>query len=155
MGWLCCHALKVLFFDLNFTSIPEKYILKRWSKNGKHEKGFAKYSKKKGTTKSSMAVRLNGLMKESFTVMTLAANDIDSEDIAGRYLYKARVEITKHQIELYGENCNKNRHKFDSSVDPLIGANDRMDPIKKKGKGNGYSRMKPKSENKKIKRHHR
>jgi len=28
MGWLCCHALKVLFFDLNFSCIPEKYILK-------------------------------------------------------------------------------------------------------------------------------
>ncbi|KAH0754131.1 hypothetical protein KY290_024401 [Solanum tuberosum] len=152
MGWLCCHALKVLFFDLNFSSIPEKYILKRWSKNAKHENGFAEYTKKKGTTKSSMAIRLNGLMKESFIVMTLAANDTDSEEIARRYLYQARVEITKHQSELYGENCDKNRHKFDSYVDPFIGAKDQiLDPIKKKGKGIGYSRMKPKGEKKKKK----
>ena len=42
-----------------------------------------------------MAVRLNGLMKESFTVVTLVANDIDTEKIARRYLYQARVNITK------------------------------------------------------------
>ena len=107
MHFYTIKQVVILFFELNFTSIPEKYILKRWSKNAKHEKGFAEYSKKKGTTKSSMEVCLNELMKKSFTVMTLSENDIDSEEIARRYLYQARVEITKHQSELYGENCDK------------------------------------------------
>lgn len=97
-----------------------------------------------------MAIRLNGLMKESFIVMTLAANDMDSEEIARKYLYQARVEITKHQSELYGRDCDKDRHKFDSSVDPLIGCKDLvLDPIKKKRKGTGYARMKPKGKKKK------
>ncbi|KAG5627822.1 hypothetical protein H5410_013040 [Solanum commersonii] len=75
-----------------------------------------------------------------------------NKEVTRRYLYQARVEITKHQSELYGGNCDKTRHKFDSSVDPFIGAKDRiLDPIKKKGKGNGFSKMKPKGEKKKKK----
>ncbi|KAF3652998.1 hypothetical protein FXO38_15850 [Capsicum annuum] len=107
MGWLCCHALKVLFFDLNFSYIPEKYILKRWSKNAKHGDRFEEYTTKKKAVKSSMAIRLNGLMKESFDVMTLEANDEDSEEIARKYLYQARIGISKHQSEIYnGDYAN-------------------------------------------------
>ncbi|XP_019261901.1 PREDICTED: protein FAR1-RELATED SEQUENCE 5-like [Nicotiana attenuata] len=78
LGWLCCHALKVLFIDLNFSYIPAQYILKRWTKNAKQGNGFEECSNKKKTSTSSMAIHLNGLMKESFTVMTLAANDADT-----------------------------------------------------------------------------
>ncbi|PHU14560.1 hypothetical protein BC332_15765 [Capsicum chinense] len=91
MGWLCCHALKVLFFDLNFSYLPEKYILKRWSKNTKHGDKFEEYTTKKKTVKFSMAIRLNWLMKKIVDVMTLAANDEDSEEIARKYLYQARI----------------------------------------------------------------
>ncbi|KAM3237901.1 hypothetical protein P3S67_012341 [Capsicum chacoense] len=109
MGWLCCHALKVLFFDLNFSYIPEKYILKRWSKNAKHGDRFEEYTTKKKAVKSSMAIRLNGLMKESFDVMTLEANDEDSEEIARKYLYQARIGISKHQSEIYNGDYGKNK----------------------------------------------
>lgn len=140
------------FFDLNISCIPEKYILKRWSKNAKHGNEFEEYTKKMEAVNSSMATRLNGLMKESFNVMTLAANDAESEEIARKYLYQARVEITKHQSELYDGDCDKDRHKISSSVNPFMGCTDRgLDPIKKKEKRNGYGRMKAKGEQKKKK----
>ncbi|XP_015168765.1 protein FAR1-RELATED SEQUENCE 5-like [Solanum tuberosum] len=152
MGWLCCHALRVLFFDLNFSCISKKYILKRWTKNAKHECGFEEYTEKKKTLKSSKTIRLNGLMKESFTVMTLAANDVDSEEIAIKYLYLAKVEIIKHQSELYVQNHEKNRSKFNSFNDSVTWCKDQiLDPIKKKDKGNGYGRMKSKNEQRKKK----
>lgn len=100
-----------------------------------------------------MAVRLNGLMKELFIVMTLAANDMNFEEIARKYLYQARVEIIKHQSELYGGDYDKDKHKFDSSVDPFIGCKDRvLDPIKKKRKETGYARTKSKDEKKRKKK---
>ncbi|KAG5604364.1 hypothetical protein H5410_025856 [Solanum commersonii] len=46
-GWLCLSRdLRFCSFDLNFSSIPEKYILKRWSKNAKYMNRFAEYTKK-------------------------------------------------------------------------------------------------------------
>ncbi|WMV07785.1 hypothetical protein MTR67_001170 [Solanum verrucosum] len=68
-----------------------------------------------------MTIRLNGLMKVSFTVMTLAANDVDSEEIARKYLYLTKVEIIKHQSELYVQNHEKNRSKFNSFNDSVSG----------------------------------
>ncbi|KAM3201200.1 hypothetical protein P3L10_033564 [Capsicum annuum] len=134
MGWLCCHALKVLFFNLSFSCIPEKYILKRWTKNAKHDSECEEYTKKKETMKSSMTSRLNGLMKESFVVMTLAANDLDFEEIVQKYLYHAKIEIIKHQSELYAENHEKNKNKF-NRTDSVTGCKDQvLDPIKKKDK---------------------
>ncbi|PHT70519.1 hypothetical protein T459_25623 [Capsicum annuum] len=135
MGWLCCHALKVLFIDLNFSYLPEKYILKRWSKNAKHGDKFEEYTTKKKTVKFSMAIRLNGLMKEAFDVMSLATNDEDSKKIARKYLYQARIEISKHQCDIYNGDCGKNKHRF-SSVYSVTGCTDQiLDPIKKrKGK---------------------
>ncbi|XP_070014798.1 protein FAR1-RELATED SEQUENCE 5-like [Nicotiana tabacum] len=134
LGWLCCHALKVLFFDLDFSYIHVQYILKRWTKNTKQGNGFDEYNNKKKLPTLSMAIRLNGLMKESFAVMTLAANDAESEEIARKFLYQARVEITKFQNELYAEGTRKNYYKF-STTTSFSGTNDRVfDPIKKKGK---------------------
>ncbi|MCE3051533.1 hypothetical protein HAX54_050100, partial [Datura stramonium] len=54
--------------------------------------GFEEYNIKKKTPTSSTAIRLYGLMKESFAVMTLAANDVESEEVVRKYLYQARVE---------------------------------------------------------------
>lgn len=51
-----------------------------------------------------MSIRLNRLLKESFILMTLAANDVDSEKITQRYLYQEKIKIMKHQSELYAEN---------------------------------------------------
>ncbi|KAF3655278.1 hypothetical protein FXO38_00337 [Capsicum annuum] len=101
--------------------------------------------------KSSMAVCLNGLMKESFTIMTLAANDLDFEEIARKYLYQAKIEIIKHQSELYAENYEKDKNKL-SGIDPVTGCkNQVLDPIKKKDKRSGYGRMKSRGEQRKKK----
>lgn len=91
MGWLCCHALRVLFFDLNFSCIPEQYILKRWTKNAKHSNGFEEYINKKEPLKSSMAIRLNGLMKESFVGMTLTTNDVNLRKLLENICIKQRL----------------------------------------------------------------
>lgn len=56
--------------------------------------------------------------------MILAANDVDFEEIARRYLYQAMFEIMKHQSELYVENHEKNRSRFSSFVDPDTGCNE-------------------------------
>lgn len=99
-----------------------------------------------------MAIRLNGLMKESFTIMNLAANDVYSEEIAGKYLYLAKVEIIKHQGALYVQNHENNKSKFHSISDSVTWCKDQiLDPIKKKDKGNGYGRMKSKNERRKKK----
>ncbi|KAH0675431.1 hypothetical protein KY290_026564 [Solanum tuberosum] len=133
-------------------SVYSRRIFTRWTKNARHECGFEEYTEKKETLKSSMTIRLNGLMKESFTVMTLAANDVDSEEIARKYLYLAKVEIIKHQSELYVQNHEKNRSKFNSFNESVTGCKDQiLDPIKKKDKGNGYGRMKSKNEQRKKK----
>lgn len=70
-----------------------------------------------------MVIRLNGLLKESFAVMTLAANDAESEEIARKYLYQARVEITKLQHELYAEGTHKSDPIFSTTTSPS-GTND-------------------------------
>ncbi|XP_060195121.1 protein FAR1-RELATED SEQUENCE 12-like [Lycium barbarum] len=143
LGWLCCHALKVLFLQLDLSYIPQQYILKRWTKNAKQGNEFEEYHKK-NTPASSMAIRLNGLIKESFTVMTLAANDVESEEIVRKYLYQARVEITKAQSELYVKGTYKYCPKSSISAGPSSGIHDQiLDPIKKKGNRNGYERLKP------------
>ncbi|KAB2629712.1 protein FAR1-RELATED SEQUENCE 7-like [Pyrus ussuriensis x Pyrus communis] len=43
-GILCAHALK-LYYDLDLSSIPSKYYLKRWSKDAKCGIGFDSYGK--------------------------------------------------------------------------------------------------------------
>ncbi|PHT34545.1 hypothetical protein CQW23_26345 [Capsicum baccatum] len=132
-------------------SMVEKYILKRWTKNVKHGSGFEEYTKKKETVKSSMAICLNRLMKVSLTVMTLADNDLDWEEIARKYLYQAKIEIIKHQSELYAENYEKDKNKL-SGTDPVTGCKDQiLDPIKKKNKSSGYERMKSRGEQRKKK----
>ncbi|XP_019233939.1 PREDICTED: protein FAR1-RELATED SEQUENCE 9-like [Nicotiana attenuata] len=133
LGWLCCHALKVLFIDLDFSYIPAQYILKRWTKNAKQGNGLEECNNKKKTSTSSMAIRLNTMMKESFTVMTLAANDAESEEIARKYLYQARVEITKLQSEIYAEGTHRSCSKSSTYVGPSLGFNDQvLDPIRKR-----------------------
>ncbi|MCD9644500.1 hypothetical protein HAX54_032753 [Datura stramonium] len=97
-----------------------------------------------------MAIRLNGLMKESFAVMTLAANDVESEEVVRKYLYQARVEVTKLQRELYVKGTHKSCLESSTSIGPSSGINDQvLDPIKKKGKQNGYGRLKPRIEQRK------
>ncbi|KAG5596078.1 hypothetical protein H5410_037310 [Solanum commersonii] len=96
----CQGKLKLFIEDCGIlkhaNSVYSRRIFTRWTKNAKHECGFEEYTEKKVTLKSSMTIRLNGLMKESFTVMTLTTNDVDSEEIARKYLYLAKVEIIKH-----------------------------------------------------------
>ena len=41
-GILCAHALK-LYYDLDLSSIPSNYYLKRWSKDAKCGIGFDSY----------------------------------------------------------------------------------------------------------------
>ncbi|PHT31336.1 hypothetical protein CQW23_27673 [Capsicum baccatum] len=111
------------------------WLQKLWTKNAKHDSECEEYTKKKETMKSSMASRLNGLMKESFAVMTLVANDLDSEEIVRKYLYHAKIEIIKHQSELYAENHEKDKNKF-NRTDSVTGCKDQvLDPIKKKRQG--------------------
>ncbi|XP_059288108.1 protein FAR1-RELATED SEQUENCE 9-like [Lycium ferocissimum] len=125
LGWLCCHVLKVLFLKLNFSYIPAQHIMKRWTKTAKQGNEFEEYNKKK-TPASSMAIRLNRLMKESFAVMTLAENDVESEEITRKYLHQARVETTKVQTELYVKGTHNNCPKSSTSAGPSSGIHDQV-----------------------------
>ncbi|PHT68285.1 hypothetical protein T459_27772 [Capsicum annuum] len=63
-----------------------------------------------------------------------ADNDLDCEEIARKYLYQAKIEIIKHQSELYAENYEKDKNKL-SGTNPVTGCKDQdLDPIKKKNK---------------------
>lgn len=149
MSCLSCHSQNVLFRDLNFSCISKKYILERWTKCAKYGSGFNEYTRMEETLKSFMRIYINGLMKESFTVMTLAENDLDSEEISQKYLYQAKIEIIKYQSEFYSDNHEKNENNV-SRADPITWCKDQvLDPINKKYKGNGYGRIK-KSEKKSI-----
>ncbi|WMV25200.1 hypothetical protein MTR67_018585 [Solanum verrucosum] len=53
--------------------------------------------------------------------MTLATNNVDSEEIAIKYLYLAKVEIIKHQSELYVQNHEKIRASSTHFNDSIIG----------------------------------
>lgn len=124
--------------ELRIVSIKAKYTVKivvtiRWSKNARHGNGFEECTKKKKSIRFFMTIRLNGLMKESINVTTLTTNDEDSRKISKRYLFQAKIEISKHKSETYCENYGKDKHKFSSFIDFLTGCKDQvLNLIKKK-----------------------
>ncbi|KAK0584689.1 hypothetical protein LWI29_017131 [Acer saccharum] len=93
MGMLCRHTLKV--FDLkNLTSIPEHYILKRWTKDAK--KGIFmscdKYAQSSENEKSLQSLRLSELMHEGSNVYNIASlSDLGTKIVKGKLAKALRL----------------------------------------------------------------
>ncbi|KAK1563092.1 hypothetical protein Q3G72_022179 [Acer saccharum] len=93
MGMLCRHALKV--FDLkNLTSIPEHYILKRWTKDAK--KGIFmscdKYAQSSENEKSLQSLCLSELMHEGSNVYNIASlSDHGTKIVKGKLAEALRL----------------------------------------------------------------
>ena len=76
MGILCGHALKVFYLH-NFTNLPERYLLKRWTKEAKKGlimgNGTANLSR--NNTKYGQLLRLSELMHagtEIYSIVSLS-----------------------------------------------------------------------------------
>lgn len=85
LGLLCCHALRVLNLN-DVKTIPEQYILDRWTKVVKEGYNTERPTKvaQDNSGDSVKTLRLNRLMRKAFTLMNLAATLDGTTEIAER-----------------------------------------------------------------------
>jgi zinc finger SWIM domain-containing protein 3 len=95
IGILCCHALRVLNHP-NIIVIPQKYILKRWTKQARS--GCVLDSKGqiiKEDPKIVVANRFKDLCRTAVGISSKAAEDGDASAVLARKLMEASIEVDK------------------------------------------------------------
>ncbi|KAF8011368.1 hypothetical protein BT93_J1848 [Corymbia citriodora subsp. variegata] len=139
-GWLCRHALKVLIENTSVTSIPPAYILKRWTKRAKQ--GIVNDESHPMSSGSSKFNRFSTFNQESFEFMSLGAENENSMRIVRKNMENAKVELSSHQSSVIVTDDDNEASLCNVSI---------LDPLRKKGKGIAYGRLKSSSEKKKKK----
>ncbi|KAF8037796.1 hypothetical protein BT93_B0595 [Corymbia citriodora subsp. variegata] len=144
-GWLCRHALKVLIDDISVTSIPSSYILKRWTKGAKE--GIVNDECHQTSPGPSKFNRFSTLMQESVELNSLGAEDANTMTILRKNMAKAKAEIASYKASMVvTDAATANDDNQDSMCEISV-----LDPIRRKGKGTSYGRLKSSSEKKKKK----
>ncbi|KAK2388554.1 protein FAR1-RELATED SEQUENCE [Trifolium repens] len=95
IGILCCHALRVLN-HLNIIVIPQKYILKRWTKQARS--GCVLDSKGqiiKEDPKLVVSNRLKDLCRTAVGISSKAAESREASAFLARILMEADIEVDK------------------------------------------------------------
>ncbi|KAF7851608.1 LOW QUALITY PROTEIN: hypothetical protein BT93_L3491 [Corymbia citriodora subsp. variegata] len=141
-GWLCRHALKVLSENISIRSIPSTYILKRWTKCTKQELRMMNFI----IPDSSKFNRFSTLIQQSFELMSLGAEDENTMKIVGKSMEKAKAEIS-----LYKSSADVTDDASGDDDEASLCNISILDPLRKKGKGLSYGRLKSSSEKKKKK----
>lgn len=142
-GWLCRHALKVLNDNILVTSIPSSYILKRWTKGAKE--GIVNDECQQMSSGSSKFNRFSTLMQESFELMSLGAEDVNTMTIVRTNMKKTKAEIASYKasVVVTDDAVPDDDDDIEDSCEISV-----SDPIRRKGKGISYGRLKSSSEKK-------
>ncbi|KAI8552373.1 hypothetical protein RHMOL_Rhmol06G0261700 [Rhododendron molle] len=142
MGLLCRHALFVLNSIAEVDKIPERYILKRWTKGAK--KGVAVEGKpSQNSEKSSRNLRLSNLMRRAFRVLSLGAENDEKERVAYKYLDLAEEEMHNlDKIKNMRDSCALQQIDEDNELTGSAGGIRVLDPTPKWPKGATYGRQK-------------
>ncbi|KAG6410787.1 hypothetical protein SASPL_128856 [Salvia splendens] len=140
LGWLCCHALTVMNNHLNMTTIPMQYILKRWTKSARREFHHDDGGSCSFDLTMSKTYHLKELMRQSFNVMSLSVNDIETVKIAKNKLHELDVEIRNYASSVSKSENPAMRNK-DNDV-PQHASTKILDPLRRKSKGMTNTRLK-------------
>ncbi|KAG6386072.1 hypothetical protein SASPL_154958 [Salvia splendens] len=140
LGWLCCHALTVMNNHLNMTTIPMQYILKRWTKSARREFHHDDGGSCSFDLTMSKTYHLKELMRQSFNVMSLSVNDIETVKIAKNKLHELDVEIRNYASSVSKSENPAMRNK-DNDV-PQHASTKILDPLRRKPKGMTNTRLK-------------
>jgi len=143
-GWLCHHALKVLSENMSIKCIPAAYVLKRWTKGAKE--GIVSSEFQQMSMDSSKFNRFSMLMQQSFEVMSLGAEDDNTMRIVSKHMQNAKTEISSYKSNVIVTDDATNEDNETSVCNISV-----LDPLRKKGKGITYGRLKSSSEKKKKK----
>ncbi|KAF7848878.1 hypothetical protein BT93_L1473 [Corymbia citriodora subsp. variegata] len=143
-GWLCRHALKVLIENTSVTSISLAYILKRWTKRAKQ--GIVNDESHPMSSSSSKFHRFSTLMQESFELMGLGVENENTMRIVRKNMENAKTELSSYQSSVVVIDDASDDDNEASLCNVSI-----FDPLRKKGKGITYGRLKSSSEKKKKK----
>ncbi|KAK1558717.1 hypothetical protein Q3G72_005745 [Acer saccharum] len=151
MGMLCRHALKVLDFN-NVTSIPSRYILKRWTKEAKKGNLVSCESSVSSSNneKHIQSLRLSELMHEGNNIFSIASLTISGTKIVKNKLVEAMELLEKDSETITMLECFKKvdeqPHDDLLSSEPPI-----LNPPIAKTKGQTNARLKSNLEKRKRK----
>ncbi|XP_047965985.1 protein FAR1-RELATED SEQUENCE 5-like [Salvia hispanica] len=140
LGWLCFHALTVMNNHLNMTTIPMQYILKRWTKSARREFLHDDGGSCSFDLTMSKTYHLKELMRQSFDVMSLSVNDVETVKIAKRKLHELDVEIRNYASSV-SKSENHTMRNQDNDV-PQHASTQILDPLRRKSKGMTNTRLK-------------
>ncbi|KAF8017784.1 hypothetical protein BT93_H2856 [Corymbia citriodora subsp. variegata] len=145
-GWLCRHALHVLNANISMVErIPSSYILKRWTKGAKE--GIVNDESSEMLPGPSKFNRFSTLMQESFELMSLGAEDVNTMRILRKNMKIAKAEISSYKSSMVVTDDASG----DGDETSLCGDISVLDPLKRKPKGTSYGRLKSSSEKNKKK----
>ncbi|CAA0821399.1 Unknown protein [Striga hermonthica] len=114
MGILCRHALKV-FISMNIISLPEPYIMSRWSRKAEQRvcSEFERTCTPHGTSDVSQLTFVNHAMRSSYDLVHLSKSHKETRSRLNEILEKASEEIT----------CLLKNLDMDDSCDELVDEN--------------------------------
>ncbi|XP_048133419.1 protein FAR-RED IMPAIRED RESPONSE 1-like [Rhodamnia argentea] len=144
-GWLCRHALHILIANSSGVGIPSSYILKRWTKGVKQ--GNVNDESHQMSPGPSKFNRFSTLMHEAFEVMSLGSEDVNTMGITRKNWQRMKAEILSYKSSVIlnddaTDDCDNATSLCEISV---------LDPLRRKGKGTSYGRLKSSSEKRKKK----
>ncbi|KAK3437227.1 hypothetical protein EUGRSUZ_C01967 [Eucalyptus grandis] len=140
-GWLCRHTLCILTHVVNVTSIPSRYILKRWTKTAKQS----------SHCNDSKTLRLKRLMQLAFSVMNISANHDVTENIATTTLMDLHSRIVNKMQYLTGKDDVNSLLENDESEYAANCGIQIHDPLRRRPKGIPNTRLKSTNEKRKRK----
>ncbi|KAF7148989.1 hypothetical protein RHSIM_Rhsim03G0106600 [Rhododendron simsii] len=150
-GILCAHALKVLG-SKNVVTIPDRYILKRWTMNAKSgNKTTTLASSIQDDPKAMMGIRYKELCRLHTQLATRAAESDKAYEIALDGLHKIleEVETILGGVEMHPTSLETSLVQSDVVEDDAIihdeGAGNKVKGLKVKERANGKSSKRPRS----------
>ncbi|XP_050147592.1 protein FAR1-RELATED SEQUENCE 5-like [Malus sylvestris] len=136
-GILCAHALK-LYYDLDLSSIPSNYYLKRWSKDAKCGIGFDSYGEPAvSNLDSSSLVQYSELSNIAQRIIAKGAKNSQNCSFLKSELLKLEKKMEKHANFGEQDDVNYVKHMTEAKKNLKI-----QDPKVQKSKGRGKGRMK-------------
>ncbi|PPS15675.1 hypothetical protein GOBAR_AA04903 [Gossypium barbadense] len=146
LGLLCRHALRVLLMN-NIKEIPEKYILRRWTKKAKSLQASDFRASSAHEEKSSCLLRLSELNHIGYNLFDKGSLTPKCTQIVKEKLFEA-LHLVEKELSTMQEANDSEISKHTSFQDAINDGNGRsseklmFDPVCVKTKGSRNSRMK-------------
>ncbi|XP_028783199.1 protein FAR1-RELATED SEQUENCE 5-like [Neltuma alba] len=139
MGILCAHALRVYNIKC-VTRVPDKYFLKRWSKNAKFSD--CEHKEKYATSEDPKIVYRNSIMRSFYNLVLASQDHKETQDIMWDVINNGSQQVQERLRDLNKSNNVEKNKEIHCTIQDASQVGQILDPPKAKPKGGGSEKQK-------------